>query len=241
MVFRYRIVKKAIGTSPYTTRPELGTPLTEAEVLKEIEAATSVTVGDVKNTFTTLRRILIAAALSGRPTEVLFDVFRISHSSGGSIDDPTATLSIDDIDPRVTIYLSTSIQKEVRNNLTLERIGMAGDRTPQLDTVRNLSTNTRDTYTAGNVLRINGDYLKLDPADPEQGVFFRPQDGTPIRATQYINNTKRDLTVFLPATLSGPLQLRVRAKFGQSLREAIYPTPLLPDAIAASNAAAIAE
>jgi len=47
MTFRYRIVKKSVGSSPYTTRPELGVTLTEAEVIQEIEAATSVTGGDV--------------------------------------------------------------------------------------------------------------------------------------------------------------------------------------------------
>lgn len=79
MAFRYRIVKKSVGTSPYTTRPDLGSPLTEVEVIREIEAATSITGGDVKNALTTLRRILLSAALSGRPSELLFDLLRIDR------------------------------------------------------------------------------------------------------------------------------------------------------------------
>ncbi|MBC6420752.1 MAG: hypothetical protein GDA43_01670 [Hormoscilla sp. SP5CHS1] len=40
MVFRYQIVKKSVGNTHYTTRPDLGAPLTESELITEVEAAT---------------------------------------------------------------------------------------------------------------------------------------------------------------------------------------------------------
>jgi len=226
MTFRYRIVKKSVGSSPYTTRPELGVPLTEAEVIQEMEAATSVTGGDVKNALTTLRRILLSAALSGRPSEVLFDLFRVSLASGGAIDDPEQLLRADDIQPRMTIHWAASVQRQFRGNVTLERVGIARERAPQIDVVRNLATENLDTYMPGNVLRISGQNLKVDKGDLNQGVFFRDEEGAEIRMTQYIDNWAKTLTVMLPGTLSGSQQLIVRAKYGQNLRETIYSTLL---------------
>ncbi len=223
MAFRYRIVKMSIGTAPYTTRPEVNSPLTEAEVIRDIEAATSMTIGDVKNALASLRRVLIAAAQSGRSSEVLFDLFRIGLSSGGALDDPEAAVDVDTIDPRMTVYLAASVQKEFRTQVKLERAGMVGDRVPQLEFVRNLATDNVDAYTPGNVLRITGDLLKVDKSDPTQGVFFKSKDdGTEIRMSQYIDNTKGTLTVLIPPDIAGPQQLIVRAKFGSQLRETIY-------------------
>ncbi len=49
MAFRYKVVKKKIGTSPYTTRPDLGTPLTEEEFILRIQESSSMGLGDIKS------------------------------------------------------------------------------------------------------------------------------------------------------------------------------------------------
>ena len=59
----------------FTTRPDLGPPLTEAEVIDEITHASTLSQGDVVSVLTNLRRILVRAAHLTRPSEPLFGLF----------------------------------------------------------------------------------------------------------------------------------------------------------------------
>ncbi|MBC6476606.1 MAG: hypothetical protein GDA56_01160 [Hormoscilla sp. GM7CHS1pb] len=147
MVFRYQIVKKSVGNSAYTTRPDLGAPLTESELIAEVEAATSITKGDLQNTFSTVRRILLQTARSGRGSETLFNFFRISLASGGSIEDPEETITKEEIHPRIVVYMAATVQREFSKNLPIKRTGIASNRLPQIDVVRNMATENLDAYT----------------------------------------------------------------------------------------------
>lgn len=230
MAFRYKVIKKSVGTSPYTTRPDLGTPLNEEEFMLRIEQMSSMGRGDIKSILASVRAVLVDTARNGRPSETLLDLFRLSLSCGGSIDDPQQPLSADDLDPQVKIYPAGSIQREFRANLTLERTGIEGDRVPVIEAVRNTRTNNLDSYTPGNVLRVSGEDLKVTVEDAETGLFFRPEaGGSEVRVAQYIDNTEGTLTVLLPAELTGPQRLIVRAKFGNNLRETVYTEVLVEE------------
>ena len=227
MVYRYRIVKKSIGNSPYTTRPELGTSLSERELIQAVVGATSLTEGDIRNVISSIRSVIVDTVRSGRNSDTLFNFLRVSLSSGGAITDPEQTLTVEDIDPRVNIYLALSVQQEFRNNLSIERVGMGGERSPQIEIVRNLANDNLNTYTAGNVLRITGKYLKINKSDPQQGIFFtNTNDQTTVRLEQYIDNTDGTLTALIPSNLKGDQRLLVRALIGNNLRETIYGTIL---------------
>jgi hypothetical protein len=227
MSFRYRIVKKSIGNSPYTTRPELGTSLSESELIQSVVGATSLTEGDIRNVLISVRHVILEAARSGRNTDILFDFFRVSLNSGGAIDDPEQSLSIDDIDPRMNIYLALGLQEAFKTNLSLERVGMAGERVPEIELVRNLANDSLDTYTPSNVLRITGKNLKINKADVQQGIFLTGlKSQETVRLEQYIDNTGGMLTALTPATIEGEQRLSVRVLIGNNLRETIYGTVL---------------
>ncbi|MBC6478264.1 MAG: hypothetical protein GDA56_11245 [Hormoscilla sp. GM7CHS1pb] len=54
-------------------------------------------------------------------------------------------------------------------------------------------------------------------------------DGSEVRVDRYIDNTEGTLTVLLPADLTGPQRLIVRAKFGNNLREKVYTEVLVQE------------
>jgi len=174
-----------------------------------------------------VRRILIETARSGRGSETLFDFFRISLTSSGSIEDPEKAITKEDIDPRMVVYLAATAQREFYNNLSIKRTGISGDRLPQMDVVRNMATENLDADTPGNVLGVTGADLKITKSDTDQGLFLIPEAGGPeTRIQQYIDNSRGTLTVLIPGNISGPQRLLVRVKFGQNLRETIYPAIL---------------
>jgi hypothetical protein len=227
MPFQYQIVKKSIGTAPYTTRPDFGTVLTQKELIRQLGDFTSLTEGQIENVMDSLFRVLLTNALAGRPTEILFGSFRISLTCGGAIDDLQRTLTIEDINPQVTIHLSSSFQKEFLANVTIERTGVAGERVPAIESSINSTTENNDTYTPGGPMRIVGDDIKFQKSDPEQGIFFRSEaDGTEVRASLYIEITKGNVILMTPSELTGDQKLIVRVKYGNNLREAIYQTTL---------------
>ena len=230
MAFRYQIVKKSIGTAPYSTRPDFGPILTQKELIRQLGNFTSLTEGQIENVIDALFKVLLTSALAGRPTEILFDSFRISLTCGGAIDDLQQPLTIEDINPQVTIHLSSSFQKEFLANVTIERTGVAGERVPSIESTINSTTKNYDTYTPGGPMRIVGDDIKLQESDPEQGIFFRSEaDGSEVRASLYIEITNGNVIFMVPAELTGTQRLIARVKYGKNLRETVYSASLLQE------------
>ncbi len=123
-------------------------------------------------------------------------------------------------------YIS-DLPGQFRTGLTVERAGVATERFPEIETVRNDLTGALNSYTPGDVLRINGNDLKLNPADPAQGVLFRGTSGPEVRATRYVTVTDGQILVLVPGTLTGPQTLIVRVKYDGNLRELKFQKPLL--------------
>ncbi len=212
----------------FTTRPDLGPPLTEAEVIDEITHASTLSQGDVISVLTNLRRILVRAAHLTRPSEPLFGLFRMSLSSGGRLADPGQTVDIDDIAPWVNLYPANEFQQQFRAGLVIERTGIDADRMPEIESVRNDATGTDQSFTPGDILHITGDDLRLDPVDMAQGVFFVDGESNETRATRYVLVTAGQVLVLVPAGLRGPQTLIVRVKYGPNLRQTTHGATLLP-------------
>lgn len=69
--------------------------------------------------------------------------------------------------------------------------------------------------TPGRVAEINGYRLKLDEADPTQGIFFIAADGSASRASLLVKNSPRQLIFEAPTNLtSGDYTVEVRSSMG---------------------------
>ncbi len=223
MAFRYRVRKMAVGAIPYTTRPDLGTPLTEEEVVTQLEAVSAISRGDILSIFSNLRNILVGAARETRPSEILFGLIRMGLSCGGSLNDPEGEISLAELNPTVQLYTAAGVQAQFLADLDLERTGIDGDRVPVIDLVRNDLTGALDTYTVGDAIVIKGDNLKVDEGDFTQGVFFTSTEGgAPIRADRYFDNTGGTLRVRVPSGVGGNQRITVTVKIGQNERSTVY-------------------
>lgn len=230
MAFRYRVRKMAVGSNPYTTRPDLGTPLSEEEVVNQLEAVSSISRGDILSMFANLRGVLVGAARETRPSETLFGLIRMGLSCGGALNDPEDSISRGELDPRLQLYAASGIQTQFVSDLDLERTGIDGDKVPVIDLVRNDLTGDLDSFTDGDAIEIKGDNLKLDEGDAAQGVFFIPTEGGPdVRADRYFDNSPGTLRVRVPGSVSGNQQVRVTVKIGQNERSTVYTNTLIQE------------
>jgi hypothetical protein len=68
-----------------------------------MKARTGLTKGEIVNIITTLFDIIVTHAQNTQGTELLFNSFRVSVSSGGSFTDPETSLTNDLISPSLNI------------------------------------------------------------------------------------------------------------------------------------------
>lgn len=227
MPFRYFVRKKFVGDAPYTTRPDLGTSVKEDEVLSHLETASAVTRGDILNVFANLREYLLQAARDSRPSETLFGMFRVGLSCGGALDDPQQEISLEELGPKMELYAAAQLQKEFLAGLSVERSGLDGVRTPEIELIKNDLNDHIDTYTADDAILIKGDNLKFDEGDVAQGVFFTPQSGgAAVRATRYYDNTSGTIRARVPAGVTGAQLVTVTVQIGAHLRQTVYTNAL---------------
>ena len=110
--------------------------------------------------------------------------------------------------------------------VTLER-GRAVKPAPRVDSYTNLHNSDPNTVLSPTYMaRLDGDKLRFDPADPEQGVFLTPMadetgllaDRTPIRVADYAQaGSNRTIIFRTPDDLApGAYKLEVRRRFGQT-------------------------
>ena len=99
--------------------------------------------------------------------------------------------------------------------------------TPMLHEYVNVADpSAHDRLLPGNMARLLGDKLKVNPNDPEQGIFLlamkngrRDVDQPPIRINQLGINTDKELLFLVPPDLPpGAYRVEVRARFGKDLR-----------------------
>jgi hypothetical protein len=74
----------------------------------------------------------------------------------------------------------------------------------------------------------SGHRLDLDKSDVTQGVFFRSGNNPEVRASVYGTITPSSLSVLVPATLSGPLNVRVANKINGSVRSFTFMDAITP-------------
>jgi hypothetical protein len=228
MPYQYRIRPLVSQDGTFTTRPHLGLPLTESEVVRELTRSCSVSEGDIRSVLTHLRQVLVSAARLTRPSETLFGLFRMGLSSGGALSNPQHPLSFEELMPTVNLYPSLDFQEEFRAGLTLERVGIDSERTPDVQSVSDEVTGFTNRYTVSDVLRIQGSGLRLDPEDSSQGVFLRDAAGVEVRVMRYLLVTEGRLLILMPANLQGSQTLILRVRYGPNLRQSIWSSALQP-------------
>lgn len=222
--FKYNVAPLAAGG--FTTRAVLGPQADSATLAATIAAATGVTAAQVE---------LVAKAIVGQMLDCsqgsnwsgnLFGCLTFRPTSGGSQPMPGDFHNPVDINADITLRILPELMEPWRAGLSIESMGEVGKLTPVIDTVINLQTNVVNTYIPGDLIQVRGDYLKFDKADLTQGIFFKAGAAAEVRATIYGTLEPRAVSVMVPASLTGPLTVRVATFINGSVRNYTYSEPI---------------
>ena len=170
--------------------------------------------------------------LSLTDTELISAVNEIDYtimdvlSSGRGVDTPFARYrpsisglfsSKDDFfDPtRHAIKINCLVGRDIKvnaNEILLEKVKYTAS-SPFIERILDYSTQEEnDTITPGGAAEIDGELLKIDLADPLQGLFF-VRNGNTTKVQVIFRNLPSELIFNIPATLTvGEYQLEIRNK-----------------------------
>ena len=112
------------------------------------------------------------------------------------------------------------LRRQFETQAAVERIEASERRPVLLSFLDTASGLIDDTLTPGNIGTISGYRLKVDPAQPDEGIFFIHQvDGAETRVDTVTRNKPGERIFLVPAIPAGMrLWLEVRARFGEELR-----------------------
>lgn len=226
--FKFVVAPKSGGD--FTTRAQLGAQVDQTALTASIATAVSITAPQVEATLVAFFDKLLEAAEGNAWSDGLYGRVRFRPTAGGSKQAPSEFTTADDIKADVSISLLADAIRAWRARLNLDNQGTVGKVTPMISTVMNKANGHENEYTAGNVVKVIGQNLAFDPADPAQGLFFDPASGPEVRATVYGDIDPGSFTALVPAGATGPQTVRIAAFINGSLRSYTYTDPITPSA-----------
>lgn len=131
--------------------------------------------------------------------------------------------SFDTVRHRVVILVTPGVElRRLEKEIKPEKVKGASPMPDPQDFTDAATGERNRTATPGGIASLRGYYLKFDPADPAQGLFFVSADNpqTAVRASQFTNIKPSELHFQVPQLAPGEWRVEVRANVrgGKQLR-----------------------
>lgn len=229
MAIRYSLVDNKLTPDPNDYRAQV--EHSRSVGLEEIAAAiarpgSTVTKAEILAFMKEFSQEVIRQLLLGN--RVVLDLFIASLSLEGVFNGRDDAFDPARHNGRIKLTPNTRLRKAERD-LVFEavRATVSG---PVIDQLRDFKTKTTNgTLTGGGTARLRGSLLKVDLADPQQGVFLVAANGTATRVDELHDNLPAEFLFTVPEGLAaGTYQLEVRTRYrsGSELKTAKMPVTL---------------
>ena len=170
-------------------------------------------------------KTIIHALLQGK--RVVTNLVHYKLSAKGIFTDENDQFDEDRHTLSASVSLGPGLRQAINNKTVTLKRGQSVQPVPRLDSYTNLHNSDPNTVlTPTYNARLDGDKLRFDPADPEQGVFLIPMadetgllaDRTPIRVTDYVQaDSNRTIIFRVPDGLApGAYKLELRRRCGKT-------------------------
>ena len=189
-------------------------------IAQAIAESTSLNAVDVKTVIEALPTQIIQHLASGRTVE-LGELGSIMPTLTGGTTDPNQTLNNNNTDQlKVVFRFKQTILSQLRGLVSFNRV--TDPVVPIITSLFDVNANHYDVGAVGHTLRLRGERLNIDKTKNEEGVFIGD-----VRAEIYPRIGKTWLEAIIPATVTFPASVEVRAAYGSNtLRIGIGETEL---------------
>ncbi len=221
MAIKYRMVENSLKPGTFYARVIRGRRVDLSEMIPNVVTKTALSSSDVQGVITALIEE-IAAILAAGDVAVVDDLATFATTLSGSFDSPDYVITSDNAQLNLSIQGADSLRSAVAASATYEREA-GGVKQPVINSFYDVATEAFDQYTPGSIIRIQGDNLKFDATQADEGVFVH--DGsTETRLSVYSTAGEHRIEALMPATVTGEITVYVRARYtpGGDLREGRY-------------------
>lgn len=210
MPIRYQIVSNNLQPGTFMARIVQGQRVGLEAMIERIVARTTLSTSDVQAAVTALTEE-IRTVLARGDTAAIDGLATFNTSLSGNFASPDATISRDNAQLGLVIQVDSRFQATIASAVSYERV-VRDVKVPIITSFYDVATAAFDRYTPGSIIHLQGDNLKFDPARPDEGLFLR-NGGDEMRVSVYANAGARQLDALVPVTLSGVVQVTVRARY----------------------------
>lgn len=210
----------------YTTRVVLGEQVDQLALAAAMATQLGTTPELVVATIKLFADKLLECSAGCSWSRSLFDSFFVRPTSGGTSPSADGFHTPVDIKADVAVSIISTKIDAWRSQLSLQSMGEVGLVSPVIDSIVNQHNGAVNKYTAGQMIELRGDNLKLNKTDPLQGVFYTIGTAAEVRANVYGTMDPSSLSVLVPDGTTGSIMVRVVAYINGSNRSFTYMTPL---------------
>lgn len=212
MTVYYEVVPNNLKEGHYYPRVIQGKRVALDQIIKEVSYETVLTDTDIRAALNGIAR-RVAFYLGQGDLPDLEGLVSFSISLSDNITSAKSSLS-EEVEVRFNAQVSPTVIKLASQELTFERV-YSRTRSPQPVALFDARSKLENHYTAGRVVRLNGDALKFDSEASDEGVFFiSVADSTVTRADIYLDTGMRQVTFNMPDGITGDQTLEVRTRYG---------------------------
>ncbi len=214
MGIRYSLIENKLTPDPNDMRAQVehGASIGVEEIAAAIaRAGSTVTRAEILAFWEEFSEEVIKQLRLGN--RIVLDLFVLTVSIEGVFRDPQDAFDPTRHKGRINVTPNSRLRK-AELDLLFEQV-RATVSGPVLDQVYDLKTKvTSGTLTGGGAARVMGSQLKVDMADPQQGVFLVAANGTATRVDDLHDNLPAELLFTVPEGLpAGVYRLEVRTRY----------------------------
>lgn len=229
MSIQYELALNKLTTPPsYTPRVRPRATINLTTLGARIAASSTVAAADVQAVLRGLTTQIEADLLAGNWV-ALDGIGILTSSLTGRVPTPTGPLPANS-KVQIGFRADTTLRTNLQTDAQLTRVDPS-DQSPLLLTLTAESGDGLGSILPGNVLRLQGDRLKVNTTMIDEGVFFVPASGPAIEVDTFLGNGDKELLFIVPSVAGGAvsytLEVRSRRKGSTALRTSAWPTPLI--------------
>ncbi|MEO1052819.1 MAG: DNA-binding domain-containing protein [Bacteroidota bacterium] len=171
---------------------------------------------------------LAVAQFVSEGNNVNTDLFNISPSIRGVFAEVGEGFNRDKHNVNLNIRPGSRL-RAAAEQITVEKV-RRGQKVPLLDRFEDINSSVVNlVITPGGMATLTGSNLKFDPADAQQGIFFKPNEGVEVKATVIVRSKPSEVIFQIPQALSAGnynVLLRTAGIMSADLREGTLPVLL---------------
>ncbi|WP_162231251.1 DNA-binding domain-containing protein [Sunxiuqinia dokdonensis] len=210
MALDYALFENHLTSDPtdYMAVTTNGTSLNQEDLVKlMLVRGSTLTETDILAVLKMEREVVCEEAAKGN--NITTPLFNLGLSVKGVFNGAD-----DSYDPtRHTVRLNLTAGSELREVASLVKLQKvkSGKVRPVIEQFVDVSLGSvNEQLSSGGLARLRGSYLKYDPADPEQGIFFIDASNIETRVTVVSLNKPGELHFLVPQLPPGEYQVEVR-------------------------------